>query len=280
MEMTTIDGSFTLMEQQTLSGVELAQSWYHQRDSRLLLPFKLGFDCTNNMTEYEACIVGLQAALEFGVHELEVFGDSLLIVSQTNEEWQARDPKLILYQRYISQLAPKFKCITFTYTLRAHNHFANALATLASLIKLTEGDDVRPLQIKTRDILAYCVCVEECMNVEAEVDNRPWYYDIKRFVQSREYPQQATGNEKKYIRRMAFQLFLSEEILYKRPHDATLLRCVDAKEANRLIQEMHAGLMGAHANGLFLARKIMRAGYYWLTMESDCIRHVQTCHKC
>uniref|UniRef100_A0A2N9GKE3 Integrase catalytic domain-containing protein n=1 Tax=Fagus sylvatica TaxID=28930 RepID=A0A2N9GKE3_FAGSY len=54
----------------------------------------------------------------------------------------------------------------------------------------------------------------------------------------------------------------------------------DAGEANRLIQEMHAGLMGVHANGPFLARKIMRAGYYWLTMERDCIRHVQTCHKC
>jgi hypothetical protein len=63
---------------------------------------KLGFDCTSNMTEYEACIVGLQAALEFGAHELEVFGDSLLIVLQTNGEWQARDPKLIPYQRYIS----------------------------------------------------------------------------------------------------------------------------------------------------------------------------------
>uniref|UniRef100_A0A2N9GNL7 Uncharacterized protein n=1 Tax=Fagus sylvatica TaxID=28930 RepID=A0A2N9GNL7_FAGSY len=70
---------------------------------------KLGFDCTNNMTEYEACIVGLQAALEFGAYELEVFGDSLLIVSQTNGEWQARDPKLIPYQRYISRLIPKFK---------------------------------------------------------------------------------------------------------------------------------------------------------------------------
>jgi hypothetical protein len=42
---------------------------------------KLGFDCTNNITEYETCIVGLQATLEFGAHELEVFGDSLLIVS-------------------------------------------------------------------------------------------------------------------------------------------------------------------------------------------------------
>uniref|UniRef100_A0A2N9FKG7 Uncharacterized protein n=1 Tax=Fagus sylvatica TaxID=28930 RepID=A0A2N9FKG7_FAGSY len=216
---------------------------------------KLGFDCTNNMTEYEACIVGLQAALEFGAYELEVFGDSLLIVSQTNGEWQARDPKLIPYQRYISRLIPKFKYVTFTYTPRAHNHFADALATLASLIKLVEGDDVRPLRIETRDIPAYCVCIEECMNVEAEIDDKPWYYDIKRFIQDREF-------------------------LYKRTHDATLLRCVDAEEANRLIQEMHAGLMGAHANGPFLARKIMRAGYYWLTMERDCIRHVQTCHKC
>uniref|UniRef100_A0A2N9HHX2 Uncharacterized protein n=1 Tax=Fagus sylvatica TaxID=28930 RepID=A0A2N9HHX2_FAGSY len=219
---------------------------------------KLGFDCTNNMTEYEACIVGLQAALEFGAYELEVFGDSLLIVSQTNGEWQGSG---------IPSSSP-------------HNHFADALATLASLIKLVEGDDVRPLRIETRDIPAYCVCIEECMNVEAEIDDKPWYYDIKRFIQDREYPSRATENEKKYIRRMAFQFFLSGEILYKRTHDATLLRCVDAEEANRLIQEMHAGLMGAHANGPFLARKIMRAGYYWLTMERDCIRHVQTCHKC
>ena len=121
---------------------------------------------------------------------------------------------------------------------------------------------MRPLRIETRDILAYCVCVEECMNVKAEVDNKHWYYDIKRFIQSRKYPPQATKNEKKYIRRMAFQFFLSGEILYKRTHDATLLRCVDAEEANRLIQEMHARLMRAHANGPFLAWKIVRAGYY------------------
>uniref|UniRef100_A0A2N9HX82 Integrase catalytic domain-containing protein n=1 Tax=Fagus sylvatica TaxID=28930 RepID=A0A2N9HX82_FAGSY len=181
----------------TLSEVELARSWYRQRDNKLLSLLSWGFDCTNNMTEYEACIVGLQAALEFGAYELEVFGDSLLIVSQTNGEWQARDPKLIPYQRYISRLVPKFKYVTFTYTPRAHNHFADALATLASLIKLVEGDDVRPLRIETRDIPAYCVCIEECMNVEAEIDDKPWYYDIKRFIQDREYPSRATENEKK-----------------------------------------------------------------------------------
>uniref|UniRef100_A0A2N9FPW3 Integrase catalytic domain-containing protein n=1 Tax=Fagus sylvatica TaxID=28930 RepID=A0A2N9FPW3_FAGSY len=184
---------------------------------------KLGFDCTNNMTEYEACIVGLQAALEFGAYELEVFGDSLLIVSQTNGEWQASGSQAHPVSTIHQPANPK--------------------------VQLVEGDDVRPLRIETRDIPAYCVCIEECMNVEAEIDDKPCF-------------------------------FLSGEILYKRTHDATLLRCVDAEEANRLIQEMHAGLMGAHANGPFLARKIMRAGYYWLTMERDCIRHVQTCHKC
>uniref|UniRef100_A0A2N9GDK8 Integrase catalytic domain-containing protein n=1 Tax=Fagus sylvatica TaxID=28930 RepID=A0A2N9GDK8_FAGSY len=184
---------------------------------------KLGFDCTNNMTEYEACIV----------------------VSQTNGEWQARDPKLIPYQRYISRLVPKFKYITFTYTPRAHNHFADALATLASLIKLVEGDDVRPL--RNRD---------------------------SRHPGILEYPPRATENEKKYIRRMAFQFFLSGEILYKRTHDATLLRCVDAEEANRLIQEMHAGLMGAHANGPFLARKIHES---WLLLVDNGEGLHQTC---
>ena len=43
---------------------------------------KLNFSCTNNVTEYEACIVSLQMALEFKAYDLSVFGDSLLIISQ------------------------------------------------------------------------------------------------------------------------------------------------------------------------------------------------------
>ena len=46
------------------------------------------------------------------------------------------------------------------------------------------------------------------------------------------------------------------------------------------MEEMHKGLLEAHAKGPLLARKIMKAGYYWLTVESDCIKHVRTCHHC
>ncbi|XP_016707010.1 uncharacterized protein [Gossypium hirsutum] len=60
---------------------------------------KLDFDCTNNMAEYEACIMGIRAAIEQKIKSLEVCGDSALVIYQLKGDWETRDPKLIRYQR-------------------------------------------------------------------------------------------------------------------------------------------------------------------------------------
>jgi len=112
------------------------------KGQKIPVSVKLNFDCTNNVTEYEACIVGLQVTLEFGAYDLTVFGDSLLIISQIEGKWQAQDTKLISYQKCFNHLIPKFQNITFAYLPRAHNQFADALATLASMVKLVEIDDM------------------------------------------------------------------------------------------------------------------------------------------
>ena len=148
------------------------------------------------------------------------------------------------------------------------------------MIKLSEGDDMRQLRIEVRGIPAYCMNIEECMSVEVEADGKPWYHDIKAYIKNNEYLSVAMDSEKKFIRRMACQFFLSREFLYKRNHNSTLLRCVNAFKANHLMEEMLEGLLGAHTNGPLLDRKIMKARYYWLTMENDCIKHVRTCHCC
>lgn len=44
--------------------------------------------------------------------------------------------------------------------------------------------------------------------------------------------------------------------------------------------EIHEGSFGTRASGLTMVKKILRAGYYWMVMEVDCYRHLQTCHKC
>ena len=55
-----------------------------------------------------------------------------------------------------------------------------------------------------------------------------------------------------------------------------LLRCVDEGEAGMLMKEIHEGSFGTHANGHAMARKILRAGYYWLTMESNCYEYMKS----
>ena len=38
---------------------------------------------TNNIVEYEACIIGLETALDLGVRQLEIHGDSNLVIQRT-----------------------------------------------------------------------------------------------------------------------------------------------------------------------------------------------------
>ena len=38
---------------------------------------------TNNIVEYEACIIGLETTLDLGVRQLEIHGDSNLVIQQT-----------------------------------------------------------------------------------------------------------------------------------------------------------------------------------------------------
>jgi len=47
---------------------------------------RLCFDCTNNIAEYEACAMGIPAAIEYRVKILEVYGDSALVVHQIKGE--------------------------------------------------------------------------------------------------------------------------------------------------------------------------------------------------
>lgn len=60
------------------------------------LPFtvRLCFDYTNNMAEYEACILGIEATIDLRIKILEVYDDSALVISQVKGYWEARDHNL------------------------------------------------------------------------------------------------------------------------------------------------------------------------------------------
>ena len=70
------------------------------------------------------------------------------------------------------------------------------MVTLASMVKLLEGDDMRQLHIEVRGVPAYCMNIEECMSVKFEVDGKPWYHDIKAYIKSSEYQLDATDSKR------------------------------------------------------------------------------------
>ena len=46
------------------------------------------------------------------------------------------------------------------------------------------------------------------------------------------------------------------------------------------MEEIHEGFYGPHMNGIILANKIARQGYFWLTMETDCQKFMKKYYNC
>jgi ribonuclease HI len=54
---------------------------------QLKYALQLLFPTSNNAAEYEALIHGLSIAVSLGLKKLMVYGDSLVVISQINKDW-------------------------------------------------------------------------------------------------------------------------------------------------------------------------------------------------
>ncbi|RVW98360.1 hypothetical protein CK203_034254 [Vitis vinifera] len=105
-------------------------------------------------------------------------------------------------------------------------------------------------------------------------------HDIYHFLRLDAYPEAATAKDKRALRQLAARFVICGETLYRRSPDGMLLLCLDRTSADRVMRKVHAGVCGPHMGGHMLACKIMRTGYFWLTMEIDCCQFVQRCPEC
>ena len=78
---------------------EQALSLYPLKENTCPFIARLNFDSNNNVAKYEACIMGLQAAMAKKVKNLKVYGDSALVIYQLRGDWLTRDSKMILYHK-------------------------------------------------------------------------------------------------------------------------------------------------------------------------------------
>ena len=93
-----------------------------------------------------------------------------------------------------------------------------------------------------------------------------WMTPIIHFLKEAQLSKDKTEAWKIQIRVAC--LVIVDDILYRR-HSLLYLWCVNTKEANYVLREIHEGVCKNHAEARSLAGKALRAGYYWLTLQKD-----------
>ncbi|WP_129114880.1 ribonuclease HI [Halegenticoccus tardaugens] len=86
---------------------------------------------TNNRAEYEALVRALEAASEYGLREIDVRGDSELVVKQVRGEWRTNDPGLRERRVRARELLETFDRWSLEHVPREINERADTLANEA-----------------------------------------------------------------------------------------------------------------------------------------------------
>ncbi|XP_074360263.1 uncharacterized protein LOC141700377 [Apium graveolens] len=196
--------------------------------------FWLDFLTTNSEVEYEALIAGLGLARTLGVKNLKVFGDSKLVVSYVNGEFEARDETMAKYVRLIRLLMTQFDECHVEYIPKEENSKVDALTKFASSEVENSFGSVYFCSLKTRSI---------DIKLVAPIGlGGSWIDPIKAHLQIGWIPDDAMEARKLAIRALRYSLI--DGILNKRSFVIPYLRCLRLDKARLALEEVHEGIYG------------------------------------
>ncbi|XP_070037052.1 uncharacterized protein [Nicotiana tomentosiformis] len=97
---------------------------------------------SNNVAKYQALILGLEIAADMKQLQLQVFGDSQLVVNQLLGSYEVKKSELRPYHNYAKKLMGWLGDMTIQHVPRKENNKAYALAALASSLTLPDQAQV------------------------------------------------------------------------------------------------------------------------------------------
>ncbi|XP_074298830.1 uncharacterized protein LOC141629781 [Silene latifolia] len=205
------------------------------------------FKATNIEAEYEAFILGMQMAQGLKVRNLRVYSDSLLEVNHVNNEYVARDSNMIADLKVATEQKLKFRSFRITQEREAmHEQHVNRAGILVSDENQQMGSD--------------------------------WRKPYMEWLKDGKLPEDKKESQSFRIKAPGFVLI--DNVLFKRSLAGPYLRCLNKKEANTVLQDVHSGECGNHAGGRSLSNKILRQGYFWPTMRADAVNHAKHYDSC
>jgi ribonuclease HI len=103
------------------------------------LSIRLEFACTNNQVEYKFLLHGLEFLRDLGARDVDVFGDSNLIMQQIRGDSQCLDGMLNSYQDKCLDIIKLFDTFSIKHIPQEENSRANRLAQQVSVCVVSQG---------------------------------------------------------------------------------------------------------------------------------------------
>ena len=101
-----------------------------------------------------------------------------------------------------------------------------------------------------------------------------WTTAIASYLKDGLLPNEKEAATKVKVRATRFVLI--KDVLYKRGFSRLYVRCLGNEKASYIMREVHEGICRNHSGSRSLVHKLVRAGYYWPTMQAD----AEACDKC
>ncbi|CAJ2651997.1 unnamed protein product [Trifolium pratense] len=234
----------------------------------------LSFPTSNNQAEYEAFLAGLRLAEDLQAKEIKIYTDSQLVASQVLGEYQTKNDNLSEYLVLVKEKITKFNSVEILHVPREHNKRADILSKLAST-KRKGGNKSVIQEILPRPSIEK---PSKVVDINVIGDKDCWMTPVYNFLEHGTLPDDQ--KQAAVVRRRACSYVILDGKLYRRGFSIPLLKCVDEDTADYILREVHEGINAQHLGGRSLARKALRAGYYWPTMQQDAKDHVKKCDKC
>jgi ribonuclease HI len=234
---------------------------------------RLEFNCTNNIAEYEALLLGLRKLKAMGIRRAILKSDSQVITCHIDKSSKARDLKLEKYLDTVRRMEASFEGFSVKNIPRGENEHLDLLAKSAA-----HGLPL-PSKVFFETIKAPSVeLMERAVLTISPVHSEVWRSEIVSLLQGN-YP----SDDEVYIKRTEARTrpyMIIERELYKQGVCSPLLKCLSRAKGQELMKEIHPRVCRAHIGSRPLLGKVFRQGFYWLKAASDAADLVQKCENC
>ena len=209
--------------------------------------------------EYEALVLGLELLLQMGIRNVEIYGDSQLVINQVNGQYKCGSILLAPYLVPTQQLLQEFQECTLHHIPQEENHEANKMTQVVSSYRPIEDEKIEIETIKSRTLPSIFTRQLKVEIFTLDVGKEDWRSPIISYLRS---SSGYTNNALKLKARRYVLIGKEDEFLFKRGADGILLKCISIKESIQVMAEVHEGICGAHQSGIKMKWLIHRYGYY------------------